>query len=441
LERRISPSSPDSLPAAENLYLDIYKAPREQAVYLLKVAAEVEHSLMVEYLFAAWSLGGPSIKNPKQIDLVSSWRSTILEIAREEMGHLATVQNLLTLIGGERSFVREDCPASGDLFPFGFELEPLTKASLTKYLLSEAPSDKVLEKLGLKDKIKDIREELGVEGQKIRRVGILYDTIKALFTKPRIHRPQTVRPLSFVAQSDIQPRAAAYMVKPGEWSLGNQSLLIRAPCSRQDAIDAITEISDQGEGSDITDFPRSHFARFLNIYDQFPRSGSLLARKLAKNPTTDCRNEDGSVISNPRALPWAKLFNLRYRMLLMFLSHSFAIAAPPDSSQKSPRGLLISWAFGEMYHLRSIAEFLMAMPLHRSLRLLAGPPFEMPASLGLAVRDRDRWRLHRDLMLDTEYYIYKLLRSRISATQKTYLLGLQHTNGIALQQAINMVGD
>jgi hypothetical protein len=32
--------------------------------------------------------------------LVGQWRGVILEIAREEMGHLATVQNLLIGIGG-----------------------------------------------------------------------------------------------------------------------------------------------------------------------------------------------------------------------------------------------------------------------------------------------------------------------------------------------------
>jgi hypothetical protein len=127
-------------------------------------------------------------------------------------------------------------------------------------------------------------------------------------------------------------------------------------------------------------------------------------------------------------------------MLLMFLSHSFAIAAPHDSTKKSPRGLLISWAFGEMYHLRSVAEFLMSMPLGGNSQYLAGPPFEMPTSLGLAMREPDRWRLHRDLMLETEYYVDKLLRSSLTQAQNVYLLGLRHTNGLALEQAITMVG-
>ena len=32
---------------------------REYAVFLLTIGAQIEHSLMVQYLYAAWSLGGP----------------------------------------------------------------------------------------------------------------------------------------------------------------------------------------------------------------------------------------------------------------------------------------------------------------------------------------------------------------------------------------------
>ena len=34
---------------------------RDYAIFLLHVAAEIEHSLMVQYLFAAYSLGGPNV--------------------------------------------------------------------------------------------------------------------------------------------------------------------------------------------------------------------------------------------------------------------------------------------------------------------------------------------------------------------------------------------
>jgi Ferritin-like len=74
------------------------------AVFLLHTAAEIEHALMVQYLYAAFSLGEPPFQGPNVPStaqtLVNRWRGTILGIAKEEMGHLITVQNLLRFIGG-----------------------------------------------------------------------------------------------------------------------------------------------------------------------------------------------------------------------------------------------------------------------------------------------------------------------------------------------------
>jgi rubrerythrin len=93
---------------------------RDQAIALLHIGAEVEHALMVQYLYAAYSL---QEEQPDEATrrLIRQWRSVILEIAREEMGHLATVQNLLTVIGGPLSFDREDYPIiDPELWPFPF---------------------------------------------------------------------------------------------------------------------------------------------------------------------------------------------------------------------------------------------------------------------------------------------------------------------------------
>src|SRR5689334_20827302 len=78
---------------------DAFITPQDEAIYLLHIGAEVEHSLMIQYLYAAYSLPGQNIP-VTQLPEVLKWRQTILDIAREEMGHLVTVQNILHLIGG-----------------------------------------------------------------------------------------------------------------------------------------------------------------------------------------------------------------------------------------------------------------------------------------------------------------------------------------------------
>src|SRR5437870_936621 len=70
----------------------------DHLVLLLHAAAGVEHELMVQYLYAAYSLGGDQVP-ADQRDLVQMWRRNLLAIAKEEMGHFLTVQNILTLLG------------------------------------------------------------------------------------------------------------------------------------------------------------------------------------------------------------------------------------------------------------------------------------------------------------------------------------------------------
>ncbi len=124
---------------SETLEHSLPLTPRDEAIFLLHTAAEVEHALLTQYLYAAYSLKPAKTAPPDQQAAVRRWRSTLLGIAREEMGHMITVQNLLRLIGGPLNLEREDYPFRSNLYPFHFRLEPLSKASLAKYVVAEMP--------------------------------------------------------------------------------------------------------------------------------------------------------------------------------------------------------------------------------------------------------------------------------------------------------------
>ena len=427
--------------------LDVFMAPHERAVYLLHVGAEIEHALLVQYLYAGYSLGGPHLTDPGQIRLARKWRDTVLEVAREEMGHLVTVENLLTLIGGPLSFEREDYPTPKDLYPFPFELEPLTKRSLGKYVLCEMPDKKTLRKLKLEGEIEEIEKYVGAEGEpQVNRVGLVYSAIADLFTAPTVPQEPPKVPPVFVASSDIQSGSLRFQVRRDEWGLWYKDLLIETATDRKSALAAIRAISVQGEGSDLGPDPKkqlweSHFGKFLAIYREFPdEDGWRPARNVARNPTTDPEATPARRrITNPRALLWAGLLNLRYRMLLTYMEHSFRIEAPAKASGRTPRGLLVSWAFGEMYNIRSITEILMATPMRAGGDLMAGPPFEMPYSLTLADRDADRWRTHRDLILASQQYVDELERYD-GGDHEVYLKGLRGANESALEQVLMLIG-
>src|SRR2546423_945171 len=113
---------------------------RDEAIFFLHIGAEIEHCLMVQYLYAAYSLDPSALKGKSQ-EVVLAWQHSILDIAREEMGHLVTVQNLLRLLGGPLNFQREEFPFVSEFYPFHFRLEPLSVHSLAKYVVAEMPAD------------------------------------------------------------------------------------------------------------------------------------------------------------------------------------------------------------------------------------------------------------------------------------------------------------
>lgn len=425
-------------------------APRERAIALLHLGSEVEHALMVEYLYAAYSLDELQESELRR-DLVKKWRAAVLEIAREEMGHLATVQNILTLIGGPLCFEREDYPIiDPNLWPFPFELEPLTKDALAKYVLTEAPSDAVLAKLGLTEEIEKIKERVKQDGDlTVNRVGLLYGDLLELFTAgPMIQGPLPPGvDHPFVASIDIQADSRPFQVDPSAWGLGYKDILIEVAWDRTSALAALTKVSVQGEGALtaneddlVAEIAKSHFGKFLAIYREFPEPSEWSpARPVATNPSTNPQIEDRrDRLIVGEATPWAALANLRYRMLLLYLKHSFYVEAPSMHPTRSPRGALVSWIFGEMYNLRSLSEILMGMPLQPGSSLLAGPPFELPYTLDLPARSANRWRAHRDLLMASIDLIDAMLARE--PAQERYLRALRSADRTALDQIEVLIG-
>jgi rubrerythrin len=86
---------------------------REQLLHLLAEAAEIEHTLMCSYLYAAFSLKrtGEAGVSPELGQTLDRWRKTIMEVAVEEMGHLVIVAQLS---GSTRLLSRRcSCPVDG----------------------------------------------------------------------------------------------------------------------------------------------------------------------------------------------------------------------------------------------------------------------------------------------------------------------------------------
>jgi hypothetical protein len=394
-------------------------------VFLLHTAAEIEHALMVQYLYAAYSLvpaDGPFQGNavPENApDLIREWRRTILGIAREEMAHLLSIQNLLRFVGGPLNLEREDFPFRAYLYPFVLQLEPLTKTSLAKYVSAEMPAetDIPLEDRALIQEI--IARAIGaVGGSAINRVGILYDALIDIFEDE-----------TKLLNDDLRPQTVATLQADDAddgWRRGFDSLLVRTVDSRKEAVDALKAIAEQGEGLQLppaSDDP-SHYQHFLDIYKIFPEtelpSGLpdwVPTRPVPRNPNTlpdTCTDSamESSRITDPTTRLWAHLFNVRYRMLLLDLAHALHLSRPYEGpeDQPTPRGHLRAWAFQEMTSgLRGIANVLTSLPLKTLGTERAGPPFELPYTFALPDIERDRWRLHLALLDTSQDIITKIV--------------------------------
>src|SRR3982074_3125215 len=97
---------------------------REALIYMLCQAAELEHAIMCQYLYAAFSLkqGVDEGLPATQFELGERWRRTVSRVATQEMLHLALVQNLLSSIGAAPHMSRPNLPALAGHYPTGVTL-------------------------------------------------------------------------------------------------------------------------------------------------------------------------------------------------------------------------------------------------------------------------------------------------------------------------------
>lgn len=404
---------------------------RDYLVTLLRIAGEIEHALMAQYLYAAYSLGGPGAE--KEPDLVLGWRDNLLTIAREEMGHLITVQNLILLLGGPVSFERHPHPWSSPFYPFEFNLEGFSLDSLARYVYAEMPTrlkkhhdqevrDKVIKMVG-KDKPPE--------------VGVLYDHIIKLMADRKEVPDSAFDPGCYHHQvtwdefgrgyrpRNQSPHASETNATPREDARAR--VIVAQVVTRTDALAALKDVAGQGEAEHYRFGPQSepsHFERFVKIFTEYDRMKTRQpewspSRPVPRNPSADqveASSTHATPITARASRAWAQLFNFRYRMLLLLLTYIYRVQREPASRLTSLRAQVLSRIFGEMYHMKAIAGILVHMPLDDSgSGKVAGPPFQLPFSLALPQSEENFWRTQLGL-LDASGALVKLIQQDPGST-------------------------
>src|SRR4030095_8041615 len=115
---------------------------REELLYLLGEAAELEHSVCCIYLYAAFSLRAEPGEGltAEQLPIVAGWKRTINKIALQEMIHLALVNTLLAAWGGAPRLGRHNLPQRSTYAPeIRLTLAPFNEQTLRRFLYIERP--------------------------------------------------------------------------------------------------------------------------------------------------------------------------------------------------------------------------------------------------------------------------------------------------------------
>ena len=379
---------------------------RDHLVMLLHFGAEIEHSLMVQYLYAAYSLGGPQVPDEHR-EMVEGWRDAILTVAREEMGHLLTVQNLLTFLGAPVNFAREDFPWDRSVYPFPFTLAPFSMDLLCQFIFAEMPRPQEIPLPGRdlettyakrspedeKKLIDEVLANLNTQNlqevtARAHRVGELYEKIIEVISDETKIPDLSFNEASYDYQAAWDDWGRGYKPDPKKITTGGDEagdeaanvvkklaserdayVLVGRVATRTDAVKGLRAIAGQGEGphliADKLGEP-SHFERFLPIYEQLKASGGKWtpARPVPINPTT--RSD------------FAKYSPSLYPLMTQEASRKEADAAAQASGQAGAR--LIDATVGK--HLAQIFNQryrLLLYYLAMSYRFARGAPRDRPA--------------------------------------------------------------
>jgi uncharacterized protein with NAD-binding domain and iron-sulfur cluster/nitrite reductase/ring-hydroxylating ferredoxin subunit len=187
LIKSYSPANKDTLISEDEVTVKIareFANPKLEILRLLHEACEIEHSLMVQYLYAAFSIA------PKYADIAGtpdpSRSDCLLGVATQEMRHFRQVNQLLVKFGGQPNMIRQDFPYESEIYPFAMSLERLTLDSLAKYVYAEAPAgvfnEKDLASPADREFAKNVLDRLNKEAR-FNHIGTLYQTILDLIDK------------------------------------------------------------------------------------------------------------------------------------------------------------------------------------------------------------------------------------------------------------------
>jgi CDGSH-type Zn-finger protein/truncated hemoglobin YjbI len=349
---------------------------REALIYMLCEAAELEHGIMCQYLFAAFSLKQRADEGltTGELAAVTRWRKAISHVATEEMLHLALVHNLLSAIGAAPHFGRPNLPAPAHHYPAGVSLMlvPFGEQALQHFIFLERPEGMEYEGAeGLDAPLHEAvplmaERDIVPQPQDFATVGHLYRSIEHGFA----HLADKFGERNLF----VGPPRAQAIPENFTWP---ELVAVTDLASAQQAIDTILE---QGEGA-RGHWEHAHFGQFVQILDEY-------REMRAANPEFDpvrpvmfatvrrCEHDDTVPQIGERVTSrCGDLFNVSYEILLQIFERYFAHTEETDAQLGTLADATIALMLRVLKPLGNLITTLPAGPEFPGMN--AGPSFEL----------------------------------------------------------------
>lgn len=306
---------------------------REQLIHALYEASELEHNLMCTYLYAAFSLkdGESEGLSAEEAEAVKRWRRAIIDVAIDEMGHLAAVWNITAAIGGSPAFGRDNFPLDPGGLPGGVvvKLAPFNMDVLQHFIHLERPegSDEP-DGAGFTH----VSFRRGAPVPRLTPMAIDYETVGQFYQTMEFALTHMTEKLGekelFCGDPGLQLSSTEVDLK------GAKPVL----CSKT-AIAACAAIITEGEGASA-ESPNSHYCRFRTIRDEYE---AILAKNPKFVPAHPAATNpvlrrppiaEGRVwLEDEAASAIVDVANAAYQTMLRLLAYSYSVHGP--STEKS----------------------------------------------------------------------------------------------------------
>lgn len=391
---------------------------REELIQVLGIASELEHNLMCQYLFAAYSVKRSADEgiSEVQVERARRWGSAITMVARQEMEHLGIALNLRSSIGGVPYLSRPNYPQRLDYYGkanIKTELTPFSDATIRRFQEFEKPIGAVPpgwcdmspeeSRLFRRNALRGVSGSPLMAGRtQLQPHPFTFDSVQALYLGIELGFQNLAAKIGeknlFIGPPDAQIWGGPGSPYEGSMDDLNQYDIDLVPVRNlKTALAGIGIILEQGEGiAAPPDYVKyTHYCQFTQILREMEQDPFEAARPVVSNPLTTMHRDitapdEVHLITNPETLEVAVVFNRAYELMLVLMLFLYGHHHKKPGEAHSFTDAIF-FPLMTMF-LRPLAEILTELPAFEDPALgNAGPGFELPNEIVALPNSSDLW--------------------------------------------------